>query len=215
MINEDYNYLFKTVLIGDTGVGKTSIAEKFVDNEFNNNFETTIGVDFKAKIVESNDLKFKIQIWDTAGQEKFRNIIDVYFRRITAAIIVYDITDKNTYDNIPYWIDAIKDQSPKCYIFIVSNKIDLEDHRSVLNTDIEEFCKIHNYPHFECSSKQNTGITELFDSMIDIIYDDLMSGKIKPNDRNGIQLYKDSIKINKPDLTKKTVIQPFKCCTIL
>lgn len=167
MINEDYNYLFKTVLIGDTGVGKTSIAEKFVDNEFNNNFETTIGVDFKTKIVESNDLKFKIQIWDTAGQEKFRSITKTYYRCADAIIVIFDLSNPESF-NLQGWIDQIKILNENATIFLVGNKSDL--NKEVTKEKALELANNNNINYIECSAKTSQNINKLFDEIIDVLY---------------------------------------------
>ena len=167
MMNEDYNYLFKTVLVGDTGVGKTSIAEKFVDNEFNNNFETTIGVDFKAKIVESNDLKFKIQIWDTAGQEKFRSITKTYYRCADAIIVIFDLSNPDSF-NLQGWINQIKILNENATIFLVGNKSDL--NKEVTTEKALELANSNNINYIECSAKTSQNINKLFDEIIDMLY---------------------------------------------
>ena len=125
MYMDNYDFIFKIVLVGDSGVGKTSIAEKFVDNTFSGGFESTIGVDFKTKIIDVDSKKIKLQIWDTAGQEKFRSITKSYYRAADAMVLVFDLSKKDTYDEIEGLIDEINTTNDNAALFLVGNKTDL------------------------------------------------------------------------------------------
>jgi len=120
-----YDMLVKSVLLGEEGVGKTSLCYRLNTNNFKKIYETTIGVDFSSKIIEVNGKCYKLQLWDTAGQERFRCVVNSYFRRVDLAIIMFDYTNINSFKKLPYWIDQIKINSHNSEIIILGNKIDL------------------------------------------------------------------------------------------
>jgi Ras-related protein Rab-1A len=169
-------HLFKVLLVGDSGVGKTSIIERYVDNIFQDTFHiTTIGVDFKFKNVKYEEHSLRLQIWDTAGQERFRTIVNSYYRGSHCVIVVYDITDRDSFLNLMTWIDqTLKYASIDMpIIYIVGSKLDEAEHRVVEESEAIAFIKrlkreIENEGIYytEVSSKSDTGITELFDHVV-------------------------------------------------
>lgn len=160
----DYDYLFKIILIGDSGVGKSCILIRFSDDKYRETYISTIGVDFKIKTIEHDHKIIKLQIWDTAGQERFRNITSSYYRGSHGIIIVFDLTDKESFENIQDWIREINK-----YAFegvskiIVGNKSDLYDRRMVYNGS--GYAKSLNIPYIETSAKNADNIDELFYQM--------------------------------------------------
>ena len=163
MSNLSFNYLLKYIIIGDSSVGKSNILLRYVHNSFNPEFLTTIGVEFGAKNIEINKKKIKIQIWDTAGQENFRSITRAYYKNSVCALIVYDITNRSSFENIISWIEDCKGQSPKSiFIILVGNKNDLENERQVSYEEGLEFAKNNNIVFFETSAKTGKNISELF-----------------------------------------------------
>ena len=110
-MNQDYDYLFKMLIIGNSGVGKSCLLLRYAENSFNENFFNTIGVDFKLKTVKHENDVIKLQIWDTAGQERFRTLTASYYRGAQGIIIVYDVTDRETFDNVRTWINEIEKYS--------------------------------------------------------------------------------------------------------
>ena len=163
MSNLSFNYLLKYIIIGDSSVGKSNILLRYVHNSFNPEFLTTIGVEFGAKNIEINKKIFKIQIWDTAGQENFRSITRAYYKNSVCALIVYDITNRSSFENIISWIEDCKGQSPKSiFIILVGNKNDLENERQVSYEEGLEFAKNNNIVFFETSAKTGKNISELF-----------------------------------------------------
>ena len=163
MSNLSFNYLLKYIIIGDSSVGKSNILLRYVHNSFNPEFLTTIGVEFGAKNIEINKKIFKIQIWDTAGQENFRSITIAYYKNSVCALIVYDITNRSSFENIISWIEDCKGQSPKSiFIILVGNKNDLENERQVSYEEGLEFAKNNNIVFFETSAKTGKNISELF-----------------------------------------------------
>ena len=163
MSNLSFNYLLKYIIIGDSSVGKSNILLRYVHNSFNPEFLTTIGVEFGAKNIEINKKIFKIQIWDTAGQENFRSITRAYYKNSVCALIVYDISNRSSFENVISWIEDCKGQSPKSiFIILVGNKNDLENERQVSYEEGLEFAKNNNIVFFETSAKTGKNISELF-----------------------------------------------------
>ena len=139
MNEEDYDMIFKVVLIGDSGVGKSNLLSRYLKNEFSYDTKTTIGVEFGAKKVEIDDFKIKVQIWDTAGQERYKSITNAYYKGAKGALLLYDITKKETFVSIDKWVPELKQNGDKdVVIVLVGNKTDLEDKREI---SIEEGTK--------------------------------------------------------------------------
>lgn len=132
MSEEDYDMIFKVVLIGDTGVGKTNLLSRYLKNEFSFDSKTTVGVEFGSKRFEIDGYKIKGQIWDTAGQERFRSITNAYYKGAKGALLVYDVTRRETFENISKWVPELKQTGDKdVTIILVGNKSDLENERQV------------------------------------------------------------------------------------
>jgi len=130
--SDDYDMIFKVVLIGDSGVGKTNLLSRYLKNEFYFDSKTTVGVEFGAKRMEIEGVKIKAQIWDTAGQERFRSITNAYYKGAKGALLVYDVTRRDTFDNINKWVPELKASGDKeVTIILVGNKCDLESERQV------------------------------------------------------------------------------------
>ena len=169
----DYDYLVKLLLIGDSGVGKSCIMMRFADDSFSNSFITTIGIDFKIKTITLNNKKIKLQIWDTAGQERFRTITTAYYRGAMGIIMVYDITDELSFSNIRNWMLNIETHaSINVKKIMVGNKIDMESYRVVTREKGENLANEYDMNFFETSARENINITEMFTTMVrDIIKD--------------------------------------------
>ncbi len=171
MSNQNYNQQFdlvlKILLIGDSNVGKSSILVRYTEDMFSPTYITTIGIDFKVKKININvngeNKKIKLQLWDTAGQERFRSITTSYFRGAQAAIIVYDVTNRETFDHVKGWIDDLHFNGGKnINIFLIGNKIDNDRYREVSQEEGEEFAKKYKIEFFECSAKTNLNIDDIF-----------------------------------------------------
>lgn len=157
----NYDFLYKILLIGDSSVGKSSIIYKFSDNIFDDKFITTIGVDFKLKDIKINNKTAKLQIWDTAGQERFKTVSSTYYRGSHGIIIVFDLTNKESFNNIKYWINEINkytiNQQP---IILVGNKSDLK--RCVPIEKINSLSNKYDLPYIETSAKYGDNIDHIF-----------------------------------------------------
>lgn len=162
----DYEYLFKLLLIGNSGVGKSCILMRYADNSFTENFFNTIGVDFKIKTITLNDQVIKMQIWDTAGQDRFRTLTSSYYRGAHGIIIVYDVTNKESFDNVRQWMQEIeKFASENVNKLLIGNKSDLEEQREVTYDQGQELAKKFDIPFLEVSAKNAIHVDETFTTM--------------------------------------------------
>lgn len=160
----------KIILVGDVSVGKTSVLERYINNNFKDDYTCTIQAEQKTKIInEDSNTSIRMDIWDTAGQEKFRSLTRQYYRDSQGAIIVFDITKKKTFDSLQTWIDDIQDYSDKDIpIIIVGNKSDLIDEREVSENNINEFLN-DKYTYFEVSAKYGNNIDLAFNKIKKLI----------------------------------------------
>jgi Ras-related protein Rab-2A len=175
-----YNYLFKCIIVGDTNVGKSCIVLRFTDNSYRKNHETTIGVEFGHKIIsikneininDPDNIFIKLHIWDTAGQECFKSITRSYYRGAVGIILVYDVTNCNSFKNIITWLNEIKNYnlSEKRCIILIGNKIDLPD-RIISTEEGLTFAKNNNLLFFETSALLSDNIELIFQALAQNIY---------------------------------------------
>ena len=153
----------KIIFVGDAGTGKTSIINRIIDNPFNETYEVSIGIDFMSKNIRFRGQNIKIQIWDSAGHEKYRSLIPSYVRNSSIVFVVYDVSNRSSFENIPNWISFVKNIE-KTIMILCANKIDLE--REVETKDGEELAKNEGLIYFECSAKTNENIKNMFFSSI-------------------------------------------------
>ena len=159
----NYNYLLKYIIIGDPSVGKSNLLMKFAHNKFTEEYQTTIGVEFGAKNIQIKNQMYRIQIWDTAGQENFRSITRAYFKNCVCAMVVYDITSRKSFENVQNWLQDVHDQSPKTVLIIlIGNKIDLENKRDVSYDEGKEYAIKNGLIFMETSAKTGEGVEEIF-----------------------------------------------------
>ncbi|XP_072040898.1 ras-related protein Rab-30-like [Amphiura filiformis] len=160
---EDYKYLFKVVLIGNAGVGKTCLVRRFTQGLFPPGQGATIGVDFMIKTVEVGGEKAKLQIWDTAGQERFRSITQSYYHSADALVLVFDVTSKESFNSLPSWLKEVEQYaSPKVISVLVGNKIDLASDREVSQDEGEAFAESHTMRFLQTSAKESDNVDKLF-----------------------------------------------------
>ncbi|XP_054877021.1 ras-related protein Rab-8B [Poeciliopsis prolifica] len=160
---KSYDYLFKLLLIGDSGVGKTCLLFRFSEDAFNATFISTIGIDFKIRTVELDGKKIKLQIWDTAGQERFRTITTAYYRGAMGIMLVYDITNEKSFDNIRNWIRNIEEHaSADVEKMILGNKCDMNDKRQVSKERGEKLAIDYGIKFLETSAKSSINVEEGF-----------------------------------------------------
>ena len=161
---------YKILLLGDTAVGKTCFLKRYTDDTFQDAYLSTIGFDYKYKIVTlENGKKVKLQLWDTAGQERFRTIAKSYYKGAQGIILMYDVTSQRTFDNIRKWLTQIKEEaSSKVCIILIANKID-SDQRVVSKEDGESLAQSFKLPFFESSAKENINVNEAFKQLVEEI----------------------------------------------
>lgn len=161
-INE-YDYLFKLLIIGDSGVGKSSLMNRFSDNIFNETFINTIGVDFKIRTINMDGKVIKLQIWDTAGQERFRTIVSSYYRGAHGIMVVFDITNKESFENIPMWCEEIKKYAGgSVKKILIGNKSDFDTKRQVEYSEAKELADSMNMDYIETSAKTALNVEKAF-----------------------------------------------------
>lgn len=161
---EEYDYLIKLIIIGESGVGKSSILSMYCEQLCHEGYVSTIGVDFKIKVLHINDKKVKLQIWDTAGQERFRSIIPNYYRGAHIIMLVFDLTSNYSFIKLTDWIkEIIHHLSNNNYkIILIGNKCDNDKSRQVNMEEIENFVNKHGIYYIEVSAKKNININEAF-----------------------------------------------------
>ena len=159
----NFDYLFKYIIIGDAAVGKSNLLLRYAHGQFKPEYQLTIGVEFGAKNVEIRNKTYRIQIWDTAGQENFRSITRAYYKNSACALVVYDISSRDSFNNVSTWIEDCKNQSPKTiYMVLVGNKSDLEDRRQVSKEEGEELAGKYGLHFYETSAKTGDNVDAIF-----------------------------------------------------
>lgn len=162
----DYDYLFKILLIGDSGVGKSCLLLRFADDVFSDTFIATIGVDFKIRTVELDGKKVKLQTWDTAGQERFKTITQSFYRGAHGIIIVFDVTDQQSFNRLPTWMKEVDYYSVEnVNKVLIGNKCDLKAERVVPYEMAQTFADNFGMPYLETSAKNNTNVEQAFMTM--------------------------------------------------
>ena len=204
----NFDYLFKYIIIGDAAVGKSNLLLRYAHGQFKPEYQLTIGVEFGAKNVEIRNKIYRIQIWDTAGQENFRSITRAYYKNSVCALVVYDISSRDTFNNVSSWIEDCKNQSPKTiFMILVGNKSDLEDRRQVSKDEGQELADKYGLQFYETSAKTGDNVDAIFSAdeiakKIDENYYDL------DNDTCGIKQginrqNRPQMQIGKEEKTKK------------
>jgi len=211
----DYDYLFKIIIIGDSGIGKSAILFRFSDDIYSNNYISTIGVDFKIKTVYTSGKMIKLQIWDTAGQERFRTITTSYYRGAHIIFICYDTTDRESFQNLDMWLAEVrKYASSNIQIVICGTKIDLVHEREISYNEGKSYAESHGFDFFETSSKENKNVDELFEKSSKKMLDNFMV-ELKTGEQTGTYIQKprpslqNTISLENPGF--KDVIYK-KCC---
>ncbi|KAK3206370.1 hypothetical protein Dsin_020416 [Dipteronia sinensis] len=170
-VDHEYDYLFKIVLIGDSGVGKSNILSRFTRNEFCLESKSTIGVEFATRTLQVEGKTVKAQIWDTAGQERYRAITSAYYRGAVGALLVYDITKRQTFDNVQRWLRELRDHADSnIVIMMAGNKSDLNHLRAVQEEDGHSLAEREGLSFLETSALEATNIEKAFQTILTEIY---------------------------------------------
>ena len=208
----DSDFLFKIVVIGDSDVGKTNIVDRYCNDRFSEDTKNTIGVDFTIHTVIINGEKIKVQFWDTAGQEQFRSMSSAYYKNAHGAIIVYDITDQDSFNNVFTWfkeVNTYSDTIPK--LLLLGNKLDLDDEREV-NVELgEDFANNRDMMFEEVSAKENEdkGLNKTIDSYLEKLLDSF-DAEFRENCEEEMRIRRDTISIARINARKKNARKG--CC---
>ncbi|OMJ65892.1 hypothetical protein SteCoe_37461 [Stentor coeruleus] len=187
-----FSYLFKFILVGDAGVGKSNILSQFIQNRFRNEYDLTVGVEFGSKIVNIEDETIKLQIWDTAGQSSFKNITRGCFRNMICAFLVYNTASRDSFTNIPAWLSELRELgNNNMVIILVGNKIDQEEKRVVSTEEGILLAEQNNLFFIETSAQARRNIDETFMTAVMHIYENIQKGKYDlSNEQCGIKVGK-------------------------
>ena len=214
----DFNLSFKLIIIGDSGVGKSCLSSRATKNTFNSMYSPTIGFDFMTFYINIEDLDVKLQIWDTCGQEVYRSLISSFYHNSSLALLVYSIENKNSFKNLESWINEVKTNgNPDINLFLIGNKVDLEDERVISKEMAEEFAKNNNIHLFmETSAKTGFNAQNVFIEAAKLLYDQHLTYKeraSKPeillnhlSDNNESNVHLDPIQEDEEEIKKKTLM---------
>ncbi|XP_042597636.1 ras-related protein Rab-25-like [Cyprinus carpio] len=187
--DEAYNFVFKVVLIGESGVGKSNLLSRFTKNEFNHDSRTTIGVEFSTRTVQLNGLTIKAQIWDTAGLERYRAITSAYYRGAVGALLVYDISKHLTYESAERWLKELYDHAdPHMVVMLVGNKTDLAAVRSVPTEDAKDFAEKNSLLFMETSALESVNVEAAFNTVLTEIHKKVSSKEVTRGSINAVTL---------------------------
>jgi len=203
---ELYDYMFKVLLLGDAGVGKTSLMLRFSEDVFNKTYISTIGVDFKLRTIEVDGKRVRLQVWDTAGQERFHAISVSYYRTAVGIMLVYDISRRRSFENIAKWLRNIDEHAKEDVIkLLVGNKCDLLGPRDVKREEGEKLAQEYDMSFFETSAKENESIEDAFECIAKEIMERFVPEWGKKEQKKSTSEAADDIK-------KKSRKKDSKCC---
>ena len=196
--NENIDLSFKIILVGESSTGKTSITNKAINDYFSNSHQVTLGFEYHMMLFEILDNKLKLNIWDTCGQEIYRSLITSFYNNTSLAVIVFAINDISSFENVEYWISEVKKNSfPGIRLFLVGNKSDLENERTVNKEIIDALILKYNIDYYiETSAKDGNKVIDLFKTIALFLYDDYINYKEKnylENERKSYYLDRDTI----------------------
>jgi small GTP-binding protein len=201
----------KLVVLGEQNVGKSSILNRYKTKQFIGNSSSTIGVDFFLSNIIKNNTEYVLHIWDTSGQEKFNSIITTYYRNIAVALLIFDVSDRNTFLKLSKWFTNIEYYCKKDTIIkLIGNKCDKP--KAVSLKEIKDLCYDYKIEYIEVSAKNNINIEDIFDNIIDEVDTKLINCSLVPNNNNGITIIDNFILENETSTLESN--KP-KCCTIL
>ncbi|KAF7211288.1 ras-related protein Rab-25 [Nothobranchius furzeri] len=177
--DESYNFVFKVVLIGESGVGKSNLLSRFTKNDFTHDSRTTIGVEFSTRTVQLDQFTIKAQIWDTAGLERYRAITSAYYRGAVGALLVYDISKHLTYESVERWLKELYDHAdPHIVVMLVGNKVDLESLRTVPTEEAKDFADKKGLMFMETSALNATNVEAAFNDVLKAIQKKVASREV-------------------------------------
>ncbi|XP_053128846.1 ras-related protein Rab-11A [Hemicordylus capensis] len=209
--DDEYDYLFKVVLIGDSGVGKSNLLSRFTRNEFNLESKSTIGVEFATRSIQVDGKTIKAQIWDTAGQERYRAITSAYYRGAVGALLVYDIAKHLTYENVERWLKELRDHADSnIVIMLVGNKSDLRHLRAVPTDEARAFAEKNGLSFIETSALDSTNVEAAFQTILTEIYRIVSQKQMSDRRENDMSPSNNVVPIHVPPTTENK--PKMQCC---
>mmetsp|Transcript_19489 Transcript_19489/g.33466 ORF Transcript_19489/g.33466 Transcript_19489/m.33466 type:complete len:209 (-) Transcript_19489:341-967(-) len=207
-MDEGYSHLFKLLLIGDSGVGKTNLLLRFTEDKFVLDSKTTIGVEYGSRSLNVNDRAIKAQIWDTSGQERFRAITKAYYRGAHGVLIVYDVTKRESFDHVQHWLDEVKQHAPAdTSIILVGNKKDRKFAAAVPVAEAQRLAESEGMSFFETSALDGSEVFKAFQSLCGLVLSRKLAGPSFENDGAKGRSYKGCV----PNQNQS---QSQRCCVI-
>jgi len=182
-------YIFKYIVIGDSGVGKSCLLLQFTDKRFHPHHDLTIGVEFGTRTVEIDNQQVKLQVWDTAGQESFRSITRAYYRGTAVCLLVYDVCRRETFNHLQTWLEEVhRHSNPTVEIVLIGNKKDLGPKREVQELEGRGFAEKNNLRFFETSAKEDSNVEDAFMAPARSLFDKIKKNEIEVGLQNGIKI---------------------------
>ena len=171
-MEEEPDYTIKLLIVGDSSVGKTNFIYRFIENRFNENYMTTTGIDLKTMNIEIKNKKIRVQLWDTAGQEKYRAITKNLFLKVQGTLVVYDITNQDSFVNLKSWVKSIRDECGRqMQILLIGNKSDLDEKREISKDEALAYAKEEKVDYLETSSKTGENIQKAIQILCEKVLD--------------------------------------------
>uniref|UniRef100_A0A914CRE4 Ras-related protein Rab-25 n=1 Tax=Acrobeloides nanus TaxID=290746 RepID=A0A914CRE4_9BILA len=212
----DCDYIYKIILVGDMGVGKSNLLLRYTRDSFSLNKESTIGVEFDIKKIQVDDKTIKIQLWDTAGSERYKAIVPTYYRRALGALIIYDITRYDSFKNVSRWLAELKDHSsPNIVITLIGNKFDLESVRRVPVEEGARFAKENGLMFLETSALDSTNVELAFEKLVKEIYKKTREWREGDPIQNGFNTVHMNHVVSSKTSQKSPKEDKNSCCTLL
>ncbi|CAL1379724.1 unnamed protein product [Linum trigynum] len=215
--NQKIDYVFKIVLIGDSAVGKSQLLARFSRDEFNVDSKATIGVEFQTKTLVIDHKTVKAQVWDTAGQERYRAVTSAYYRGALGALLVYDITKRESFDHMARWLSELREHAgDSIVVMLIGNKSDLGSLRAVSTEDAKEFAQSQNVFFMETSALEATNVEPAFVSVLTEIYRIVSKKNLLPNEeheKGDASLLKGTELAVNNELPRAGGTSSYRCCT--
>ena len=180
----------KFILIGNSGVGKSSMLFQFIEDKFHKGLEPTIGIEFGTKLIKIANTSIRLQIWDSAGQENYRSITRSYYRNTICAFLMYDITNRNSFNDVKSWLEEAKTYgNASMHFVLLANKCELEDQRVVMTHEGLKFAQDNHLAFFEISAIENINVIKAFEDSVEKVLSDIKKGVIDPyNESLGVKV---------------------------